>query len=199
MQFEASFDDGFDLDLQIAALLKKYKLPGTFYVILDKVDTDGYLSWPELKDLDKAGFVIGSHTMSHPPDLKRLYDDQLVYELETSKGLLESHLGHEVTKFCYPRGRYDMRVIDAVISAGYTEARTTLVGWTKVIDKLRKHTSVHVFDTRHEYLGAGWYSYAIDMFNRARVEDGVFHLWGHSTEIMKHGQLRALEEFFKIC
>ena len=196
MKFETSWDDGTKTDLEIASLLVKYKLPGTFYIIVDRVDTSGYLTWQDIKDLDSHGFEIGSHTMSHPMDLKAIYHEQLEHEIKNSKGMLESVLGHAVNSFCYPRGRYDQGVIDWVSEAGYLEGRTTKVLRDKVDYKFEKHTTIHVFQ-RKEYNGRLWENLARTYFDQALKKDKYFHIWGHSQEVIKHDQLGKLEEFFK--
>lgn len=195
MKIETSWDDGNILDLKVAKLLKKYKLPGTFYIVVDWIDSKGYLTWEDVKRLDKEGFEIGSHTMSHPQDMKLLFDDELKHELENSKGMIESVLGHEIKSFCYPRGRYDQRVIDAVIEAGYLEARTTKVkNNDEPMDKLQIDTTIHVFD-RNEYEGKDWLTMAKEW--SCNHPTCYFHLWGHSWEIEKYNQWERLEEFFK--
>lgn len=198
MIFETSFDDGTTRDIQIAKLLIKYNLPGTFYIVTDWVDTGGFLGWEEIKELDHLGFKIGSHTCSHPSDLKLLYDDQLEYELETSKGIIESVLGHVVTDFCYPRGRQDERIVNAVAAAGYLEARITGVpGKILMEDKLLKPGTIQVYP-RKEYKGKSWFNVAMQKFEEAiETPDSYFNLWGHSKEILMLGEYERLGGFLK--
>lgn len=199
MKIQTSWDDGFKYDLRIAELLRKYNFPGTFYIIIDKIDNDGYLSWDDIKKLDADGFEIGSHSMTHPQDMKLLYDDQLQYEIQTSKEILESALGHNIKSFCYPRGRYDERALRLVAESGYIDARTTIVGnINPPEDELKTNTSVHAFPDRKEYKGLSWTHYGQIQFDRAKErEDSVFHLWGHSWEIEKKNQWETLENFLK--
>ena len=203
LEIETSWDDGSSHDLQIADLLTKYGIKGTFYICLDNVDKEGFLTWAEIKDLsEKDLFDIGSHTMTHPMDLKKVHDEQLEVELQTSKDLIENAIGRGVSKFCYPRGRYDDRVLRMVANAGYNEARTTLVGHLTVEDKLQKHTTVHVFDGRKEYRDKPWLKYAKEQFDKALFRGGrengiVFHLWGHSAEVAKFNQFHNLDKFFR--
>lgn len=198
MKIKTSWDDGYSYDLRVAKLLIKYNLPGTFYIIIDRVGTEGYLDWEQIKWLDSNKFEIGSHTMSHPQDLKKLYDDELKYEIQTSKEFLETVLGHKIVSFCYPRGRYDERVIRQVVSAGYLEARTTVVGKIEEpVDKMKIDTSVHVFK-RQEYKNLTWSHFGQLMFQDAKeLEGSVFHLWGHSWEVERDNQWENLENFFK--
>lgn len=200
MKIITSWDDGSVLDLKVAKLLLKYKLPGIFYIVVNNVGLPDFLSWDDIKWLDKNGFEIGSHTMTHPSDLKMVYDEDLKYEILSSKELLDSALGHPVKSFCYPRGRYDERVMRQVAEAGYLEARTTIVGKIKPPeDKLETHTSVHVYPNRKEYNGKDWVEFAEMMYRGAKeFEDTVFHLWGHSWEVEKYQQWEKLEEFLKM-
>src|SRR3990167_4362681 len=194
MHFLTSWDDGNILDLKVATLLQKYNLPGTFYIVGDWIGKKDYLTWPDVRELDQAGFEIGSHTMSHPQDLKALYDDQLQYEIQTSKEMIETVLGHPIKSFCYPRGRYDQRVIDQVIKAGYVEARTTkvLVDYLDMgYDKLQTPTTIHVFE-RSEYKDKSWFGLAKLMLDSSKY----FLLFGHSWEVEKYNQWDRLEEFF---
>jgi peptidoglycan/xylan/chitin deacetylase (PgdA/CDA1 family) len=49
-------------------------------------------------------------------------------EVAGSRAILRSRFGAPVDFFCYPAGRYDARVVDAVRRAGYLGATTTLEG-----------------------------------------------------------------------
>lgn len=198
MQMETSWDDGHELDTKIADLLFRYHLPGTFYVVTDWAgEREGYLTWEQIKRIDGRGFEIGSHTCSHPPDLKLLYEDELHYEIETSKGILESVLGHKVESFCYPKGRFDERAVQIVAQAGYLRARTTAgIGQTTIEDKLRLPGTVHIYP-RKEYNGEHWLDVAKRYYEKAKKEDGYFHLWGHSWEIEKLKEWKNVEVFFR--
>ncbi len=80
-----------------------------------------------LRMLDQNGVEIGAHTMTHR-ELPALSGDELETEVVQCKRELEKILGHGVTSFCYPRGRYSPRVRQAVAAAGYECATTTLRG-----------------------------------------------------------------------
>jgi peptidoglycan/xylan/chitin deacetylase (PgdA/CDA1 family) len=60
-----------------------------------------YLTWNEIREMQKAGIRFGSHTVNHPrlielswPEIKR--------ELADSKNELENRLGEPATDFAYP-------------------------------------------------------------------------------------------------
>ena len=76
-----SWDDGHVLDARLAALLKKYNLPATFYIAPKnrEFSQSELLSRKEIKALAKD-FEIGSHTMTHPV-LTTLSDKEIEKEL----------------------------------------------------------------------------------------------------------------------
>jgi peptidoglycan/xylan/chitin deacetylase (PgdA/CDA1 family) len=77
-----------------------------------------HLSWKQIADLSRAGFEIGSHTLSHR-DLTRLDAASLRKELRDSKRIIEDRLGRAVTSVSYPFGRHTRRVNEEAGSAGY--------------------------------------------------------------------------------
>lgn len=195
-----SWDDGSKFDWKVWRLLKKYDVKGTFYVVTDWVGEFGYLTWDQIQQIDRHHLgKIGGHTMMHPSDLKQLYDDELQGEIAGCKGILESVLRHKVTSFCYPRGRYDKRVMDVVNEAGFIDARTTKVGsLTKPENELETATTVHVYNSRTEYEGLTWLEYAYRKLDEARtMDEPIFHLWGHGWEIEKQKQWNELKEFLQ--
>lgn len=191
LRFVSSWDDGDPLDRKVLQLLLEHNLPGIFYLpSVAAVE-------PAVKLLVQSGFEIGGHTVSHPQDLKLLDDDQLNYEIMANKDQLETVIGKPITKFCYPRGRYDDRVIEAVKKAGYTEARTTevLKVDTEGVDPFKTPTTIHVFN-RQEYQGRDWFDVAKSYAIHASEVGGLFHIWGHSWEIEQLNQWEELGDFF---
>lgn len=187
---ETSWDDGDILDLKLAGLMSKYHIPGTFYIPIER-----RLPWRDVLTLSKE-FEIGSHTVTHPHDMKMVVGDELFFEVQSSKEMWEAILCRPCKKFCYPRGRYDDFTVEAVKKAGYEEARTTIVGYfNPPQDPFRKHTTVHVAP-RKEYNGTSWYDMALAAMDIPTLR--YFHLWGHSWEIERHNAWRELEVLFKI-
>ena len=127
-----TFDDGYE-DAYLAAfpLLEKHNLSGMFYLIVSKIGTPGYLSWDEIRIMQKAGMQFGSHTMTHP-NLVSLSDEKLNQEITESKKIIEQNLGENISSFCYPSGKYDARVVTAVKTAGYQSAVTTKSGVAEI-------------------------------------------------------------------
>lgn len=121
-----TFDDGFENNYTNAfPALKKYNIPATIFVIVDRIGKPGYVGWKELKEMADSGLVtIGSHTMSHQ-FLTSLDAEGLKRELNGSKEILERALGRKVEYLCYPMGRHNDLVKRIAKEAGYVCAVTT--------------------------------------------------------------------------
>lgn len=191
LKFESSWDDGRLDDLKLVSLLRKYKLPAVFYLPTMVRD----LSDSQVIDIAQD-FEIGGHTMTHPADMKALKSKDIWWEISENKKELETLIGKKINKFCYPRGRYDQRAIDAAKSSGYTECRTTHVLKLGANDKFRKGTTIHVFQ-RSEYKIVHWVDVAKEYVLKAAENGGTFHIWGHSWEIERDENWQALDNLFE--
>ncbi len=133
-----TFDDAYESMLTAAApVLAGLGVPGTVFVPTDfpgvqpltwpgiedwadgpHADELQALTWDQVRELEAAGWEIGSHTCSHPR-LPELDDEELAAELVASRAKLESELAHHVRSIAYPYGAVDERVILATRDAGY--------------------------------------------------------------------------------
>lgn len=132
-----TFDDGRYGQYKWALpLLQQYGIKATFFIVahwVDKKDPD-IMTWNQIRELDRAGMVIGSHTLEHPP-LSKLNDIQLMDELVNSKKKIEEELGHAIEYLAYPGGDYNEHVIEKTKEAGYRAA----MGVYKIIDQAPKY------------------------------------------------------------
>lgn len=134
-----TFDDGFACLADHVGPWLEAGLQATAYIVggaLDRMarfDLDlgvrarPMLSSAALRELSEAGLEVGSHTLHHL-DLRTLSDSALRNEMEGSRDRLQQWLGRAVTGMAYPRGRFDRRVRQAAIDAGYRSACATLPG-----------------------------------------------------------------------
>lgn len=190
-----SWDDCCEENYRLAELLKKHRLPGIFFI----PTTERPLCAKQIRDLADQGFEIGCHTKTHPSDLKILSDDLLMSEIKDCRRELQKLANQEIEWFCYPRGRYDLRVKSIVRNAEFKYARTTkILNIEPPEDNFEIKTAVHVGYPRREYKGKDWLDIAIGLLDKARKkENSVFHLWGHGWEITILNQWEKLEGFLK--
>lgn len=135
-----TFDDGYaDFYTHAAPLLRKHRLPATVFLPTDYigrsnswpgqpgwVKEEPLMSWEQIGELAQAGMDFGSHTVSHP-DLTALPPEQVERELAESKRQIEQRTGREVAHFCYPYGKWNPAVRDAVMRH-YRSACSTIAG-----------------------------------------------------------------------
>ncbi|MEW6193629.1 MAG: polysaccharide deacetylase family protein [Bacteroidota bacterium] len=126
-----TFDDGYEEVYTIAFnMLKDMGWNAVVFVIGDqKIKMDlwnnrignrnpNLLNPEQIKEMQSAGFEIGSHSMSYlylPNETQR----SAWYEIAKSKEELESLLGSDVHSFCYPYGAVNEQLKQMVKDAGY--------------------------------------------------------------------------------
>ena len=142
-----TFDDGYRDNYENAfPALRDRGMVGTFFIITDFADqaaTDPnyarYATWDHLREMDKAGMEIGSHSRNHP-DLKGKDDDFLVWQALGSSQTIEANLGKKPRVLAYPSGSYDENVIRVFRAAGFWGAVTTQPGV--------EHDNQHLFELK---------------------------------------------------
>jgi peptidoglycan/xylan/chitin deacetylase (PgdA/CDA1 family) len=98
-------------------IYQKYQIKSTFFFT-------GYIArlYPEMvKMVQKDGHEIGSHSFSHKKEdgLDRLSYQEQLYQLQTSKKILEDISGEEVISFRAPALRVSPSTASALIESGY--------------------------------------------------------------------------------
>jgi peptidoglycan/xylan/chitin deacetylase (PgdA/CDA1 family) len=125
-----TFDDGYaDFYSTALPILRSHGFVAVSYVVSGFVGWPGYMTKAQIREADRSGMEIGSHTISHP-NLANLPAGAVWTQLAQSKLFLEQVLGHPVVSFCYPSGKYTSNVASAVASAGYHDATTTRYGYS---------------------------------------------------------------------
>ena len=108
-------------------LLQRMQIPFTLFITTGYLNTNGYISDKQLKDIDKSLFcTIGAHTVTHP-NLRRSTNSS--DELKKSKEQLEKLLGHPIDYMAYPYGRpssVSCKVMKEAKNVGYTCAFGTI-------------------------------------------------------------------------
>lgn len=192
-----SWDDGQKKDLKLAELLVKYGIKGTFYLTK---------SWRD--PLEKQGMAeidteneIGAHTLNHV-NLTAIPLEEARREIEGSKIYLQNLLGHNISMFCYPKGKYNENVKKIVKKSGFTAARTCMYGgFGFPKDPHEWQISLHASNSSPLMTLRIWWESRIParslldwevraklLFDSALEKGGVYHLCGHSWEICEKGE-----------
>lgn len=115
-----TFDDNnlnaYDVGVPI---MEKYGHTATFYQVAGKLDSAGTIDREKTRDLIERGFDIQSHTMTHRI-LPALPVDQIDWEFQESKRILEEFTGKPITHVAYPGTSHNATVRDRARLAGYT-------------------------------------------------------------------------------
>ena len=91
---------------------------GHAFVSTDFIGQPGFLTVEQLRDLDRRGHVIGSHSASHPPRFSACRRGWMVEEWTRSRQVLEDILGHQVVVASLPGGYFSAAVAETAAESG---------------------------------------------------------------------------------
>ena len=133
-----TFDDAYrDVVTYAAPVVRQDHDHATAYVITDRLShgrVTPWMRWNQLPLLERDGFDIGSHTVSHA-DLVAVGPAQARFQLRASRFALERYLHQPVQWLAYPYGRVDPTVEQLALAAGYVLAVTTEGGTDQAADE----------------------------------------------------------------
>ena len=95
-------DGGVSYYTFVADRLEERGWRGHCFVSTDAIDTRGFLSSGQIRELDRRGHVIGSHSASHPSRFSSCAPSRMNEEWARSRSVLEDLLGHEVRTASLP-------------------------------------------------------------------------------------------------
>lgn len=104
-------------------LMDRYGYTGVAFLITDSVGARGSLTWDQVRELQQAGWEIGSHSHSHER-LTRLSPGEIEADLRKSKAAVEEQIEGECVSLAYPYGLYDRSIVEFTGEAGYRVAFT---------------------------------------------------------------------------
>jgi poly-beta-1,6-N-acetyl-D-glucosamine N-deacetylase len=144
-----SIDDAFkSFYINAWPLLKQKEIPFILFVSTREVGKYGYMTWEEIKELEKSDLVtIGNHSHSHDY-LINFTNDKIKNDLETSIKIFKQKLGYSPKIFSYPFGEYSTDLKKIVSSLDFTFAFGQHSG---VIDSSKDFLELPRFPVNEKY------------------------------------------------
>jgi peptidoglycan/xylan/chitin deacetylase (PgdA/CDA1 family) len=121
-----TFDDGgISFITKAAPILEKYGLRGVFFISTKYIDTPGFLSGGQVKELVVRGHIVGSHSHTHPERFTKLSVAEIRNEWAKSFEILNRILGIGDLTMSIPNGYTSDIIMEEAIKAGYTDIYTS--------------------------------------------------------------------------
>jgi len=128
-----TFDDGGASAYHpTAGLLESRGWRGHFFITTNRIDTPGFLTEAQVRELHRRGHIVGSHSNSHPTRMAALTRAELDREWRQSIDRLSHVIGEPVRTASVPGGYYSREVGESAAAAGiealFTSEPTSQVG-----------------------------------------------------------------------
>ena len=138
-----TFDDGNKSDLTCAKYLNQENIKGIFFIVINRINKDGYLSAQDIIKINDLGHYIGSHTMTH---LKcdQAKPDIVIKEMVESKSYLENLLKKECEYFAFPGGLYNKKAFQLAQKANFKYIFSTFEKLPNKLVKNRANPRMHI-------------------------------------------------------
>ena len=123
-----TFDDGYaDNYSTMLPILEAHGMTAVVYVITNELGKENYLTLDELKDMQRRGIEIGSHTADHLP-LISLDETIRLKQIRESKIFLEWSGLDTIYSLSYPNGAFDSEIEKILCEENYLTAVTGKAG-----------------------------------------------------------------------
>lgn len=133
--FVLTFDDGYMDNYEEAfPILSEMVVNATFFVVTGMIGDNRdwgemkkarrLMTWEQLREMDRAGMEIASHTESHA-DLSSISITESRKEMKRSKEVIEQKLGKTCSSFCFPYNRLNRELVKLMVEAGYRAGTAT--------------------------------------------------------------------------
>lgn len=120
-----TFDDGFGCCWDIAfPAIQRRGMVAKFFVTVGNLGKQGYLKEDQVREMSRAGMLIGTHGMHHRP-WRKLNENAMHEEIFEAKERLETLLEGPVREAACPFGAYDRRTLDALRNSGIQTVYTS--------------------------------------------------------------------------
>ena len=94
--------------------LKKNKIPFILFVSTEPIGKNGYMTWKQIKEIEKYSFaIIGHHSHTHDYLIDKT-NEEFISDIEIANNLFLKELGYIPSLFSYPFGEYSKFMKDYV-------------------------------------------------------------------------------------
>ena len=129
-------------------VLKEKKIPFILFVSTREVGNFGYMTWDQIKKVEKYSFVtIGNHSHTHEY-LIDLNNDEIKSDLERSIKIFKEKIGYSPKIFSYPFGEYSTDFKKIVFDLNFNYAFGQHSG---VIDRTKDFLELPRFPINEKY------------------------------------------------
>lgn len=205
--FTLSSDDGVTQDGRLTALMRKYKIKGTFHLNSGLMGDRDWLIQPGInashykfskEEIAEVynGFEIAVHTVTHP-DLTRIPPAMASYEIAADKKELEELVHHPVLGMSYPFGTYNESVKQTVKNCGIIYSRTVneTGSFQLPSDFLEWNPTCHYCAESRTALAEAFLQPVPAEKYKSPL---LFYVWGHAYQLDAYNDWDSLENFFKV-
>ncbi len=110
-----TLDDGYeDNYTNMFPILKAHGAKATVFLVTDLIDTAGYLTRDQIKEMSASGLVSFQCHTAHHRDLSYQSADELRADFTESVEIIQSLTGKSVRALAYPAGSYNDTVLSVV-------------------------------------------------------------------------------------
>ena len=139
-----TFDDGYaDNYKTMLPILEAHKMTAVVYVITNELGKKNYLTLEQLKDMQRRGIEIGSHTADHLP-LISLDATTRLKQIRESKIFLEWSGLQTIYSLSYPNGAFNSEIEEILREENYLTAVTGEAGLNTIKTNPYELYRVHI-------------------------------------------------------
>ncbi len=124
-----TFDDAYrSVYTEAYPVLREKRWPFTVFVTTKYINDEHghYMSWDQLREIERAGAQIGNHTVSHPYMIRHRkgenrfrWQDRMTEEIEAAQEKLTDEGLKPIRVLAYPYGEFSRPLQDLVAGLGY--------------------------------------------------------------------------------
>ncbi|MBQ7454125.1 MAG: polysaccharide deacetylase family protein [Selenomonadaceae bacterium] len=139
-----TFDDGYaDNYTTMLPILEAHSMTAVVYVITNEIGKKNYLTFDQLKDMQRRGIEIGSHTADHLP-LTSLDETTRLKQIHESKIFLEWGGLQTIYSLSYPNGAFNSEIVEILRQSEYLTAVTGEAGLNTLTTNPYELYRVHI-------------------------------------------------------